>query len=484
MLPTLFPACTDPTTTISYSLSSATPHLWFASTAPSGTGGAFSPLPRSAIAAIAAIAIMTYQNRPDVLDHRCLPQYSALDNSMGHNPCRVARHLIDQCDFYEYYPLPALDLRKGRQNYPVPDTDQATVCLCSMGVYNLVQACAACQQSGPYNSTLWSDWVSNCTYSMINSGRIFPISSPSDTEIPAWATVNSASGSLSVGSVYQRASTGNSTLLVSAVAAASTTGTPSAQTYTEVTIPLPTSDSDPSGDSDRRRDAIAGAVVAVVFVGVLFAGTIIYFRRRRRRIKAKQCADGAPDLVDWDFPPGSPSGRIPRVDDGPGYMLERPGGRLLSPSVEKDDPREVHGSGRSIATNSISTGVPVMVHRGRSRPRSVSSETDMSTRATSMISEDDSSLFNDEEDSISPFSDLNRPAPSLLATRDNIHRVPVFDRSYSSFSLTPSSVAHSVSADDGRSSLHSRRSHAPTCSSVGATWGRTEEGSDAASSRR
>lgn len=97
---------------------------------------------------------MTYQNRPDELDDRCLPQYSALDNSLGHNPCRVARYLIDQCDFYEYYALPALDLRKGRQNYPVPDTDQATVCLCSMGVYNLVQACAACQQPGPYNSTL------------------------------------------------------------------------------------------------------------------------------------------------------------------------------------------------------------------------------------------------------------------------------------------------------------------------------------------
>ena len=189
---------------------------------------ALSPPPLSAVAATAAIAAMTYQNRPDELDDRCLPQYSALDNSLGHNPCRVARYLIDQCDFYEYYPLPALDLRKGRQNYPVPDTDQATVCLCSMGVYNLVQACAACQQPGPYNSTLvrtsfperlrkrsrpfsslrhfaplqWSDWVSNCTYSMINSGRIFPTSSPSDTEIPAWATVDSASGSLSVGSVY------------------------------------------------------------------------------------------------------------------------------------------------------------------------------------------------------------------------------------------------------------------------------------------
>lgn len=225
--------------------------------------------------------------------------------------------------------------------------------------------------------------------------------------------------------------------------------------------------------------------MAVVFVGILFAASIIYFRRRRRRIKATQCADGASDLADWDLPAGSPSGRIRRTDGKPGSMLERPGGRVLSAAaVGADEPREVHGSGRSIATNSISTGVPVMVHRSRSRPRSVSSETELSTRATSVASEDDSSLFNDEEDSISPFSDLNRPAPSLLATRDNIHRVPVFDRSYSSFSLTPSSVAHSLSADDGRSSLHSRRSRAPTCSSNGATWGRMEEGSDAASSRR
>lgn len=110
----------------------------------------------SSSSAVAALSPVTTANpnRPDDLDDRCLPQYSALDNSYGHNPCQVARFLIDACEFYEFYPLRALDLRKGRQNYPVPDPYQATACLCSMGVYNLVQACAACQQTGPYVSTL------------------------------------------------------------------------------------------------------------------------------------------------------------------------------------------------------------------------------------------------------------------------------------------------------------------------------------------
>ncbi|GAA5876706.1 hypothetical protein JCM3774_005922 [Rhodotorula dairenensis] len=412
------------------------------------------------------------QNRPDDLDDRCLPQYSALDNSYGHNPCRVARFLIDECDFYEYYPLRPLDLRKGRQNYPVPDLDQATACLCSMSVYNLVQACAACQQTEPYTSTLWADWVSNCTYGMVNNGHIFPTSCPPQTEIPAWATVDSASGSLSVGSVYQRASTGNSTLLVSAVPAAtsSPSGTQTAQTYTEVTIPLQTNGSYPSGgDSDRRKDAIAGAAVAVAFVGILFVSTFIYFRRRKRRINTLQGLDTTADLAAWDLGGDLSLGSTSRVDHKPSSMLERSDGSSVL-SVGGDGPLHVHGSRRSIATNSVSTGLPVMVYRGHAGPRST-----RSTRRTSLTSgSDDYGLSAADEDSISPFSDLNRPAPSVPATRDNIHRTPSFNRSYSSFSLTPSSFTRSLVADDDRGSLHSRRSR--VTSSGGAT--RANDGED------
>lgn len=96
----------------------------------------------------------TEQNRPSNLSERCLPQYSALDNSLGHNPCRIARRLIDRCDQWDYYDLPPLDLTHGQRRYPVPSFEQVTPCVCSMGVYNLVQACAACQQTTGYNSTL------------------------------------------------------------------------------------------------------------------------------------------------------------------------------------------------------------------------------------------------------------------------------------------------------------------------------------------
>ncbi|GAA5982285.1 hypothetical protein JCM10908_004814 [Rhodotorula pacifica] len=427
---------------------------------------------------------MANQNRPGDLNERCLPQYSALDNTYGHNPCRVARYLIDQCDFYEYYPLHALDLQKGDLHYPLPDPDQATACLCSMGVYNLVQACAACQQTGGYNSTLWSNWVSNCTYSMVNSGHVFPTSCPSHTEIPAWATVDSASGSLSVGSVYQRTSTGNATLLVSAIAAASTAVTQAAQTYTEVTIPLQTNGSYASGDSDRRKDAIAGAAVAVAFVVILFAATIVYFRKRRRRVNVRRYLDDVPaDLAECDM-------RDIAVHGVTRGVTTHGADKFTSPLVRDDergmvptggsDMRYTPGSRRSIATNSVSSGLPVTIYRARDGShRSIASlDTQTRTRPSSVASAADSgvSLDDHDDDSLSPFSDLNRPLPSLLATRDNLHRRPTFDRSYSSFSLTPSSAARSSVTDDDRSSLRSRNSGAP--SSNRAIWGRMEQDDD------
>lgn len=101
-------------------------------------------------------AIMDTVNRPEALGERCLPQYVVLDNAAGQNPCQLARSLIDRCDSsaWEYYPLGPLDLKGGRTHYPIPGAEQVSPCLCSMGVYNLVQACAACQQDAAYNSTL------------------------------------------------------------------------------------------------------------------------------------------------------------------------------------------------------------------------------------------------------------------------------------------------------------------------------------------
>lgn len=94
--------------------------------------------------------------RPEPLGKRCLPQYVVLDNAAGQNPCQLARSLIDRCDSsaWEYYPLGPLDLKSGRTHYPIPGAEQVSPCLCSMSVYNLVQACAACQQDAAYNSTL------------------------------------------------------------------------------------------------------------------------------------------------------------------------------------------------------------------------------------------------------------------------------------------------------------------------------------------
>lgn len=203
--------------------------------------------------------------------------------------------------------------------------------------------------------------------------------------------------------------------------------------------------------------------VAVAFVGILFASTFVYFRRRKRRVSHTRSLDTAADLAAWGLRTNLSAEGISRVDLKSSAMLERSDGRSVL-HAGRDEPLHVHGSRQSIATNSVSTGLPVIVHRVHAGTRSLPS-----TRRTSLTSGSDSyGSSAADEDSISPFSDLNRPAASVPATRDNIHRAPAFSRSYSSFSLTPSSFMYSLATDDERGSLHSR--HSRVASSDGATW--------------
>lgn len=121
-------------------------------------------------------------------------------------------------------------------------------------------------------------------------------------------------------------------------------------------------------------------------------------------------------------------------------------------------------SRRSFATNSVSTGLPVNPFGRQASLYTTSTGFDTMTRSSEFdeygrdyIDEDD------EEDSISPFSDIHRPAPSHLATRDNIHASPSLNRSLSTFTL--SSSIHS----DARS-VRTASTRAPP-SSIGATYG-------------
>lgn len=229
---------------------------------------------------------------------------------------------------------------------------------------------------------------------------------------------------------------------------------------------------EPGPDAGANLQAMT--VVACAFVAALFVATIVYFRRRKRRNRRVSLASetGLPD----------PLGKVRAgedIDDSDDddddedeqVMSERRyrPASLLAPSAGRE--AEITSSRRSIATNSVSTGLPVPMYGLHGRPYSVSAR----SRPASFVTDDLSSLYEDDE-SVSPFSDINRPAPSRTATRDNIHRAPTIERSYSSFSLTPSTLAPSVLSDDDRASIRTRSTRAP--SSVGATWGRADPNDD------
>lgn len=157
-------------------------------------------------------------------------RYDALENGLGQNPCQVARILIDECARVqqgqdgavpEYYPLYGLSYGVGYSqdfdHYARPSREQACPCLCSskslpclsislsslnlttiptrsVPVYNLVQGCAACQHSDPYNATSWSYFVRNCQFTPTE----YPERVPDNTVIPEWAFIDSSTGSTDI----------------------------------------------------------------------------------------------------------------------------------------------------------------------------------------------------------------------------------------------------------------------------------------------
>lgn len=248
------------------------------------------------------------------------------------------------------------------------------------------------------------------------------------------------------------------------------------------------------GSSDARSDAIAAAgecsrldlplrvgadqapttAVACAFVAGLFVAMFVYFRRRRRRLRLRGLGDRAAATVDSDEEDDDDDDDDERRDVVTAQLMSErfPASATRSVASLDRSSRGMQSSRQSYTTNSVSTGLPVPLFGARARPYSVStrSYSNPPSRATSFISGSTSSLPTGDNISISPFSDLNRPAPSVLATRDNIHSGSPFDRTYSSFSLTPSTMAPSIPFDEDRTSIATRSERAP--SSVGAIWGR------------
>ncbi|GAA5855889.1 hypothetical protein JCM9279_001158 [Rhodotorula babjevae] len=456
------------------------------------------------------------QNRPEDLDDRCLSKYAVFDNRFGQNPCEVARVLLDMCSPQGYYSLPALDLVNNQTHYPSPNPFQATECQCSMGVYNLLQGCAACQQESPYQSTLWTDWVANCTMSNINGGQVFPYACPAEVEIPQWAWQNNANGALSVGQIFRNAYGSPPT----SSSSSATTSPPATATadYTELSGKQTVS-SVPAGDitdaqaahntSKSVMAALLGVLIPGIAIALVVIGVCVYLRKKRRRFRGRgHKLDSSAELPEHGA--GHLYGGSDATSSTAGFSSSTAGGFMkqkdsrVSVFARPAPPRS--STARSFTTNSVSTGVPVGAFGGDGRRDSTlysaSTGFDTLTRSSAFSydpSEDsyrdeaslaDTAALNhgDDDESISPFADIHRPAPSLTTTRDNIHSASAsaYARSFSTFSLSASTTRSSAGPSRGAlepdaaslCTTATASSQGAPPSSSGATYGGAQDDED------
>ncbi|PPQ80191.1 hypothetical protein CVT24_006587 [Panaeolus cyanescens] len=103
-------------------------------------------------------------------------QFSWTFNSVGASPCAVATDLANACQSGTI--IPRLDIN---QSYAAPQPDTQTPCECSSVYYNMLSACAYCQQGTWLSWTLYSI---NCT--QIAPAK-FPLPLPPNTKVPSWA---------------------------------------------------------------------------------------------------------------------------------------------------------------------------------------------------------------------------------------------------------------------------------------------------------
>lgn len=210
-------------------------------------------------------------------DAVCLPQYAYMENRLQQSPCVVASLLIDECTRGTSFNVKQLNIARDEEHYDPPTAEQASICLCNRVVYNLVQACAACQISSPTRSTLWDYWSSNC----ISRSTIFPLPVPETTYVPRWALYDNSNSSA-----------------VAFLGSANLTEDPTIVTTTTLIIATPTSiplyDGPPTtreqAATSKATAAVAGAIVAAVigFLAIGFAFFFVHRARRRKQIREIQ----------------------------------------------------------------------------------------------------------------------------------------------------------------------------------------------------
>ncbi|KAF8261139.1 hypothetical protein EI94DRAFT_1746677 [Lactarius quietus] len=246
-------------------------------------------------------------------------------NSLHQNPCLVAAYLAAVCNNGAFV-IPAL---LPQNSYAGPTgTDDADLCKCNTVVYNLINACDACQGSPwlPY-----SDWTSNCTVKA--SPGTFPEPVPAGTRVPLWAYIDTSIGDN--WNISMAKSIGDSPEVTgtSSIIPTSTSGN-SPSTFTPG---LTGSGSLPNSSSHHSSDAgaVAGGVIGAIACVGLIAGAVAWYRRRQRGHSAPSSAYRSLQDNEMAHPDPFPITIDPSKPYDPNDPMTHPGNLYTAPSLPR-----------------------------------------------------------------------------------------------------------------------------------------------------
>ncbi|KAI0073459.1 hypothetical protein K474DRAFT_1692658 [Panus rudis PR-1116 ss-1] len=278
------------------------------------------------VASLLVVALAAVQGvRAQGTNATCSSEFRWMSNSRGQSPCLVAAYLNTPYAFVFALP-PGFHYRT-----PIPET--ATACQCSSVFFNVLQACALCQNgsSVPYVSVLvlvkplrdsnklgyrWSTWNTNCTDAIYV--QVYPHDIPIGTSVPAWAYLDDTmSDNFNV--------TAAKALSESKPPDSSALPSPTSNTSSATSSSTPTVAPVAGSSSGKKTNvgAIVGGVIAGVVVLALIAGAAFWFIRKRKA--------------------GAREGVTPaQYDAGPN--TNGSGGALSTPFEEKIEPGVPYGS--------------------------------------------------------------------------------------------------------------------------------------------
>ncbi|KII86292.1 hypothetical protein PLICRDRAFT_43886 [Plicaturopsis crispa FD-325 SS-3] len=114
----------------------------------------------------------------------CTKSFSWMKNERGFSPCFLAAYIVGACTRNHAWFIPRL---QAGNKYDVPEGSTVNACSCSWASYNLLQACAVCQETGGF-AVSWVAYQNPCS-EYLSATTYLPEGDtlPNNATLPAWA---------------------------------------------------------------------------------------------------------------------------------------------------------------------------------------------------------------------------------------------------------------------------------------------------------